>query len=97
MVKCAEHGQYDHFGESALVLDDDVWPHTVETKEETIFVVLTKADYRRTCQAEFERPSIGGEAVGDESTSFGERGEDSCRRLARLAPEQQRSGVKHRV
>ena len=36
------------------MLDDDAWPHTVETKEETIFVVLTKADYRRTCQAEFE-------------------------------------------
>lgn len=54
MVKVGEVQQFDHFGHDALVSSDTVWPSAVETKEETILVMLSRDDFDRTCRAEFE-------------------------------------------
>lgn len=54
MEHVGDLGPLEHFGDEALVLGSSERPFTVESREETIFCTLSRADYEESCKAEFE-------------------------------------------
>ncbi len=54
MEHVGDLGKLEHFGDEALVLGSSERPFTVETREETVFCTLSRADYEACCKNEFE-------------------------------------------
>jgi hypothetical protein len=54
MEHVGDLAQLEHFGDEALVLGSTERPFTVESREETVFCTLSRADYEASCKADFE-------------------------------------------
>ena len=54
MAHVADLGPREHFGDEALVLRSTERPFTVEAREETILITLSREHYEQCCKTEFE-------------------------------------------
>ena len=54
MAHVADLGPREHFGDEALVLRSTERPFTVEAREETILITLSRDHYEQCCKTEFE-------------------------------------------